>query len=82
MTQQKEKLGSIWVNLKTSEKAVEDLIKKSFYGNNINPVVVKLKSKGQINSLKIGINFDRRDDFMNSTIWSKNSTMKSFLFRR
>lgn len=47
----------------------------------INPTVEKLESKGINDSFKISVEFNRKDELMNGSIWPKNVIVKRFLFK-
>lgn len=64
----------------TSAEAVKKFISDSFAGTEAS--VEKLDSKGENASFKIGVDFDKKDDLFNSSVWPKNSLLKRFLFIR
>lgn len=58
---------------------MKQFISSSF---NIEAFVEKLESKGTNASFKIGVNFDQKDEILNSSAWPKNTLIKRFLFKR
>lgn len=64
----------------TSIDSVTEFVSNNFSG--INVVAEKLDSKGTNDSFKVGVDFHRKDELMNSSIWPKNVHLKRFLFRR
>lgn len=63
----------------TSVDAIKELLISKLPG--ISPTVEKLESKGINASFKISVEFERKDELMDGSIWPKNVLVKRFLFK-
>ncbi|KAK9496799.1 hypothetical protein O3M35_012992 [Rhynocoris fuscipes] len=64
----------------TEIQNVNTFLEKYFPGMDI--TVTKLESKGRNCSFRLGVDFDLKDEIMNSEHWPRNVTLRRFLFRR
>lgn len=64
----------------TNADAIKNLITSKLPG--VTPTVDKLDSIGTNDSFKVSVEFDRRDELLDGSIWPKNVIIKRFLFKR